>query len=63
LIPYVELAPLARGGVFADRLPLVEVVLGPHAEQSLSITAMQDYLCTHDYAHTKVRVSDVPLRY
>jgi hypothetical protein len=63
LIPYIEVAPTATAGVFTGRLPLTQVVLGPHPHQELSRSAMRDYLSGQGYHHTEVRVSDVPLRF
>jgi hypothetical protein len=63
LTPYVELELKDRAGIFTDRLPLWEAVLGPSANPKLALESLDMYLESRGYgAHTEVRASGIPLR-
>jgi Protein of unknown function (DUF2971) len=64
LVPYVELAPLARAGHLGGRLPICRVVVGPTAHPELASQAARVLLNQNGYpwVHTPVQASTVPLR-
>ncbi|MGH2944822.1 MAG: DUF2971 domain-containing protein [Solirubrobacteraceae bacterium] len=63
-VPYVTLPLEAAAGVFAGRLPLLQVTQGPTENSSLALEALEMYLESNGYGfpHTDIRASGIPLR-
>ncbi len=63
LVPYVKIPLQDFAGVFTGRLPLWEVIQGPHPDPDLSLESLKLYLRSVGYgAHTQIQQSQVPLR-
>ena len=61
-IPYIELSLKRNTGLYTQKLPLKEVMVGPSANPDLSLQSLTLYLESKGYFMTKPRRSKVPLR-
>jgi hypothetical protein len=62
ILPYVDLDLSSPLGLFAGRLPILEVVHGPTLNPSLTEMALRLLLDKHNYSFVDVGGSSVPLR-